>query len=631
TFTYNGAGNQLTSTTAAAQAKVTRNTDGTVATATSPGNGTNSTSYGYTNKQQTSTTPVTGSSLGARAITYNEFGLVRTSSNGRGITTTYTYDALDRVTSAAFTGGMYVTYGYDTAGNLHTRVDEHGTTTYNYDQLYRLTFRSNSANSTFGGEINYVYDKASNLEAVNTDAGGSVFYIYDDSGVLTKVDYPEGGQRHNLQIATDSKGRRTDMWMDVGATRATWKARHQIRYDNSDRVNRVVADTGTGDTSYTRVLDTSYCRVEATTAPTCTANTANDRNKIQWQRDTLTTALTTYAYDTTGRLTQAAVTGPGAKTFNYTYNSNGNRLTATAQAQTLTYNPANQISSTGYSYDGAGNMTAQPGNGTMTYTAADQLNTVTKNSTTYTYEHAGTSNDEIISQNTPQGTYKLAYGRTNPQGLPVIESVGKGSVTASIISDPTTGQPLMLRTSTGRQALYIYDGSPGSPIGLLSSDPDQAFAYAYDPYGVPTITANDGSEAIDENPYTFAGGLQDRVTGWVHYGARYYDPKTGSFTQQDTLDTPLDRANANRYAYAGNDPINNIDPSGKACSVSDLASYAGVGAVIGGISFAIVGAVIAGVVTGSIGALAGARLLAADGVIIGGAVGLLYGALRECT
>ena len=67
---------------------------------------------------------------------------------------------------------------------------------------------------------------------------------------------------------------------------------------------------------------------------------------------------------------------------------------------------------------------------------------------------------------------------------------------------------------------------------------------------------------MPQNPYLFKGGIQDRTTGWVHYGARWYNPGTGRWTQQDTLDNPLDPANANRCAYAGDDPINNLDPTG---------------------------------------------------------------------
>ena len=64
------------------------------------------------------------------------------------------------------------------------------------------------------------------------------------------------------------------------------------------------------------------------------------------------------------------------------------------------------------------------------------------------------------------------------------------------------------------------------------------------------------------NPYQFKGGLHDRTTNWVKFGHRWYSVEWGRFSQQDTLDAPLDPANANRYAFAANDPINNSDPLG---------------------------------------------------------------------
>lgn len=73
------------------------------------------------------------------------------------------------------------------------------------------------------------------------------------------------------------------------------------------------------------------------------------------------------------------------------------------------------------------------------------------------------------------------------------------------------------------------------------------------------------------------------------------------WTQQDSLDAPLDPVNANRYAYAGADPINNYDPTGLYSwedAVGDL-SGAGITALIAvpGIAFG-----------GPVGAIGGAAL-----------------------
>jgi RHS repeat-associated protein len=58
--------------------------------------------------------------------------------------------------------------------------------------------------------------------------------------------------------------------------------------------------------------------------------------------------------------------------------------------------------------------------------------------------------------------------------------------------------------------------------------------------------------------------LSSQLAGYYHFGARYYDPSLGRWTQQDPVGGSLgDLGSVNRYAYAGDDPVNLVDPSGK--------------------------------------------------------------------
>ncbi len=565
-YTYNGAGNAMSSTDAlAAEAKLTYNTDGTVATALAPGNGANATRYAYdaTTKQLASTTPVTGSSLGVRNFTYDAFGQPKTATNGRGVTLTYAYDVLGRLTGTSFSDGTpTVSFTYNDDGQTLTRVDGQGTTSYGYDQMGRLTSRSNTAG---GGTITYGYDKASNLTST-TDSRGTTTYTFDASGTPTELIYLNEGTPQTLAFATDDRGRRTDTWLQANPDRTTWAAHTKTEYDTTGRVTRVIGEQGSGNTSNTKVVDLSYCYSAGSTAPTCPTTAAQDRSKIQWVKDNLTGAVTNYTYDGAGRLTNAVVTGgPAPTTYTYTYDARGNRLTSgggTTPATNFTFNPANQITTAGYTFDGTGNLTAAPGQ-TFTYSGADQMLASGKNGNQYTKTYAGTTQNEMLTQKSQGGNYDFVYGRTDAQGLPIIEQVERDNSTAYVEHAPVTGAPLILRTSSGLASLYIFDGT-GNPAALITSGSYTAFAYTYDPYGVPTLTKDSGGNGKPQNPYTFKQGLQDRSTGWVKYGARWYDPTTGRWTQQDTLDAPLDPLNANRYAFAANDPINNSDPLGLA-------------------------------------------------------------------
>jgi RHS repeat-associated protein len=77
---------------------------------------------------------------------------------------------------------------------------------------------------------------------------------------------------------------------------------------------------------------------------------------------------------------------------------------------------------------------------------------------------------------------------------------------------------------------------------------------AYGPTGQPKNPGFNGKAYINER--------FDPETGLQYLHARYDDPSLGRFLTPDTWDPILAGVDINRYAYAGNDPINASDPAG---------------------------------------------------------------------
>ena len=87
----------------------------------------------------------------------------------------------------------------------------------------------------------------------------------------------------------------------------------------------------------------------------------------------------------------------------------------------------------------------------------------------------------------------------------------------------------------------------------------------YRPYGRPV---DDAALTGDENlkgrawiGEQYDGELGAEI-GLSYLNARYYDPNFGRFLSPDTWDPTLPGVDINRYAYAGNDPVNGSDPNG---------------------------------------------------------------------
>jgi RHS repeat-associated protein len=573
TSTYDSNGNQTGSQqgTSGPSASVTYNSNGTPATSASPGAGSGvTTNYTYdSNSDLTKITPPTGTSLGNRSYTYDDFGRLATATDGAGDTLTYTYDNLDRITKVAYSDGTpSVSYTYNKNGQITQRVDASGTTTYTYDDLGHLLSTSNSAN---GDTVSYTYDLAG-AEATTTDAIGTTTYGYDAAHELTSMTYPQGTSTLTTEFANNANNQRTDVWLQSNSSHSVWAAHEHYTYDSSGRITAVLGQDGSA-TAPTTVVNETLCYAANSTAPSCSTATSNDRSNVQWTSDTVSGETNTYTYDTTGRLTKDVVTGgSNPRTYTYGYDSAGNRTSAAVtgsspSSQSLTYNNGNQISSSGYSYDGAGDLTTSPTR-TATFNAAGQQTSATVSGVKTTYTYAGTNQNELISESTPGGqTYKYSYGAPDQNGIPQIDSITVGTTggsttgTGYVLHDPS-GQPIMLQTNSSVTCLYLYDGT-GNPVALSTSFNTTAIALRYDPYGAATRTdGGGGNGAWTENPYEFGEGMQDRVTGELKFGARWYSPTSGGWTQQDALNAPLDPSNANRYEYAADNPINDADHTG---------------------------------------------------------------------
>ena len=90
---------------------------------------------------------------------------------------------------------------------------------------------------------------------------------------------------------------------------------------------------------------------------------------------------------------------------------------------------------------------------------------------------------------------------------------------------------------------------------------------AYRPYGQRTSTLAAGSDGVTPDRADskgFTGERDDPEVGLLYLHARYYDPKLGIFVSPDTWDPLKEGVGTNRYAYAGNDPVNKADRNGHA-------------------------------------------------------------------
>lgn len=152
-------------------------------------------------------------------------------------------------------------------------------------------------------------------------------------------------------------------------------------------------------------------------------------------------------------------------------------------------------------------------------------------------------------------------------------------------------------SSTNGNILYYHGDHLGSANVLTDASGVKKELTEYEPFG--KISRSNKLGSSDEIArYYFTGQKLDDETGLYFYNARYYDPSLGRFISPDTIvQSPSNPQTLNRYTYAGNNPVNNIDPTGHSFWKSFLRGF--VGAVVNVFASSFLGPWLGGAIAGA--------------------------------
>jgi RHS repeat-associated protein len=471
--------------------------------------------------------------LGDITIEPDSLSRMRTQTDGKGQKTSYEYDKLDRIDKIVFHDGKMVDYTYDRDGNLTQLTDSSGISTMTYDRFGRITGKT----APNAAAITYTYDRNGNL-ATLTDAGGTVSYGYNAVNLVTSIKEP--GAASAVTMSYDDNNRRSFMYLPT-----TPRITVEMKYDKSGRQTSIVA---TNDSTKAKLTSFTY------------DYTKSGKDTALRQSVTDLSGTTSYSYDKLNRLTKAS--GPGSFARSYDYDENFNRTSKTENGDDTkySYNDAHQLTkagSTTYSYDDNGNTTGSSAGWAYAYNSVNnQTTSITAPGgaplAPLTYGGADQT-ERRTAGNTSYGTSVLGVSSATAQPGPAT-AVGSNSVnpapgTTDHYTRDNSGSLIGLRAN-GVRYYYLVDGL-GSVVGLVNGSATKVNSYSYDPYGVQLSASQQVA-----NPWRYASGYYDGSTGLTKFGARYYDPGLGRFTQRDPSGQDLP------YAYAGCNPTNNTDPTG---------------------------------------------------------------------
>jgi RHS repeat-associated protein len=367
--------------------------NGSRLTSASNSNSALSYTYDHDNELLTEAQTVTGLSAKTATYAYNVDGTLNTLTYPDGTVLTYGYNNRNQVTSVEQGSTNIVTYTYDAAGNPITKNLANGvTSTLTYDDVERLTSIVDLTPVPTAGtqlqSFNYGYDGMSRRKYVKRNGALGDVYAYDTSGQLVNVQYnatnpdttPTSPQQ-TVAYTLDSAGNRTQVVDSVnGTTNYTPNASNQYTTVGSASLAYDVKGNLNSDNGWTYTYDAGNRLVEAQDGAYTVSFAYDPMGRCVERNDGGT--ITYMVYDTGWGL-MADYNSTGSLAFRYVNGLGTNEiLTKTDSSNNVIYyhfdglgSVTKLTSSTGalleqYSYDVFGNATIMNPAGTVIFASA---------------------------------------------------------------------------------------------------------------------------------------------------------------------------------------------------------------------------------------------------------------------